>query len=84
MLTVRPDQQTKGLGKKLLRAAEEYAAQQGCNMIYMTVITLRRELIDWYLRRGFSLTDARRPFHSDPSFGIPKTKLELVELEKQL
>ncbi len=85
MLTVSPSQQNKGLGKKLMKAAEEEAGRQHCKSIYMTVISVRKELIDWYIRQGFMPTGDRKPFaFNDPRFGQPKMKLEFVVLEKKL
>ena len=85
MLTVLPSLQGKGLGKKLLKAAEEEAIKQQCKSLFMSVISVRKELIDWYLRMGYRLTGERKPFaFNDPRFGQPKTKLEFVVLEKIL
>lgn len=85
MLTVRPSLQGKGLGKELMKAAEDEALRQRCTAIFMTVISVREELIDWYIRRGYQLTGERKPFaFSDPRFGQPKMKLEFVVLEKRL
>lgn len=85
MLTVSPYQQNKGLGKRLMKAAEEEAVRQQCTAIYMTVISVRKELIDWYTRQGFLPTGDRKPFaFNDPRFGQPKMKLEFVVLEKKL
>ena len=53
MLSVSPTAQAQGIGKKLLNAAEEFARQQGCQSVVMTVISLRYELIDWYERHGY-------------------------------
>src|SRR4051794_39132804 len=47
MLTVAPHLQAQGIGKLLLKAAEEEAAQFDCRSIVMTVITSRHELINW-------------------------------------
>lgn len=83
MLSVMPNTQGKGIGKRLLKEAEVYALEQGCNKIYMTVISVRTELIDWYVRHGYHLTDERKPFKMpDVRFGIPKQELEFVVLEK--
>jgi len=83
MLTVQPDLQGKGLGKKLLKAAEAEAKRQSCSSIFMTVISERKTLIDWYIRHGYSNTGERKPFaFSDPRFGQPKKQLEFVVLEK--
>jgi len=85
MLTVEPSIQGGGIGKKMLSAAEDFGKQQGCRSVYMTVITIREELIDWYKRHGYVDTGERKPFHfNDPRFGQPKQKLEFLVLEKQL
>lgn len=85
MLTVKPNLQGKGIGKKLLNAAEEEAVKQQCASVFMTVISIRKELIDWYVRNGYQLTGERKPFaFNDPRFGQPKMKLEFVVLEKKL
>jgi ribosomal protein S18 acetylase RimI-like enzyme len=85
MLTVAPDIQAQGIGKKLLQAAEEYAQTQQCTAITITVISLRQELINWYERRGYKATGERKPFPSnDPRFGLPKQQLEFIVMEKQL
>jgi ribosomal protein S18 acetylase RimI-like enzyme len=83
MLTVRPHLQGKGIGKDLLKAAEVEAKKQKCKSIFMTVISVRKELIDWYVRHGYTLTGERKPFtFTDPRFGQPKKQLEFVVLEK--
>lgn len=83
MLSVLPHLQGKGIGKKLLKAAEEEAKMQKCNSIFMTVISVRNELIDWYVRHGYINTGEHKPFaFNDPRFGQPKKQLEFVVLEK--
>jgi len=85
MLTVLPSLQGKGLGKKLLKAAEDEAVKRQCTSLFMSVISVRKELIDWYIRMGYRLTGERKPFaFNDPRFGQPKTNLEFVMLEKIL
>jgi N-acetylglutamate synthase-like GNAT family acetyltransferase len=84
MLTVSPYIQAQGIGKEIVKIAEEYATQQGCSSVVMTVITVRHELIKWYERRGYHQTQEKRPFPKDPRFGIPKQPLEFVVMEKQL
>ena len=85
MLTVAPDIQAQGIGKKLLQASEEYAQTQQCTAITITVISLRQELIKWYERRGYKATGERKPFPSnDPRFGLPKQQLEFIVMEKRL
>ena len=83
MLTVLPHLQGKGIGKELLKAAEVEAKKQNCNSIFMTVISVRKELVDWYVRHGYINTGERKPFaFTDPRFGQPKQQLEFVVLEK--
>ena len=84
MLSVSPLIQAKGIGKKLLAAAIEFAREQGCRSIYMTVISIRHELIAWYERHGYKPTGATEPFPYDPRFGEPMIPLEMVVLEKTL
>jgi ribosomal protein S18 acetylase RimI-like enzyme len=85
MLSVNPEGQGKGIGKILLRAAEEHAKKSNCAAIFMTVISIRRELIDWYIRHGYQLTGERKPFVvPDTRWGIPKQQLEFVVLEKKV
>src|SRR5689334_4003599 len=82
-LSVNPNIQNKGIGKKLLHAGEEHARHIGCSRMRMTVIDGRQSLIDWYVRHGYQLTGERKPFVvPDERWGIPKQKLEFVVLEK--
>ena len=85
MLTVSPSMQSKGLGKDMLKAAEAEAKALGCRSIFMTVISVRQELIEWYQRHGYADTGQRKPFVlPDERWGIPKKKLEFMVLEKGL
>lgn len=84
MLSVNPAIQTKGIGKKLMQQAEQYALQNGFRKILMTVISARKELIEWYNRRGYSSTGETLPFPPHTLFGVPKMPLEFVVLEKHL
>lgn len=84
MLSVSPAAQAKGIGKQLLLAAEEYARRVECTSIYMTVISVRHELIAYYERRGYKKTGETQPFPADESFGKPTQFLEMLVLEKYL
>ena len=84
MLTVSPDEQAKGIGKKLLRESEKYAVAHNCSAMTMTVISVRSELIAWYEKNGYYKTGERKPFPTDIRFGIPKQPLEFAVLEKNL
>lgn len=82
MLTVSPTQQANGIGKKLMAAAEEHAKQHNCPRIFMNVISLRQELIEWYERIGYRQTAERKPFPSDTKFGAATLPLEFIIMEK--
>jgi ribosomal protein S18 acetylase RimI-like enzyme len=85
MLSVNPEIQAKGIGKILMQAGEAHARQQHCSKVYMTVVSVRDKLIDWYLRQGYSLTGERKPFAMpDERWGTPKQPLEFVVMEKQM
>ena len=84
MFSVSPAAQGKGIGKKLLAAADEYAKEHNCNSIYMTVITVRHELIAWYEKHGYQRTGKVLPFPVDERYGTPTQPLEMMVLEKQV
>jgi N-acetylglutamate synthase-like GNAT family acetyltransferase len=86
MLTVEPQIQAQGLGKKILQQIETLARAQNMNQIRLTVLPQRRELIEFYERRGFCATGKSEafPMH-DPRYGRPKVaNLELKEYVKVL
>ncbi len=84
MFSVSPHLQGAGIGKQLLKATEEYAVQLGCTAIYMSVISLRTELISWYKRYGYVDTGKRIPFEEDAITGRHLKQLEFMILEKSL
>jgi ribosomal protein S18 acetylase RimI-like enzyme len=84
MFSVSPLLQGAGIGKQLLQAAEEYAGQKGIAVIYMSVISLRTELINWYIRHGYRDTGKRIPFMEDGKSGKHLQPLEFMILEKNL
>jgi ribosomal protein S18 acetylase RimI-like enzyme len=84
MLSVSPALQGRGTGKQLLAAAEEYAEKHHYHTIYMSVISVRTELINWYIRHGYLPTGETQPFPDDPRTGTPTQPLEFIILEKKL
>jgi N-acetylglutamate synthase-like GNAT family acetyltransferase len=84
MLTVNPYKQNTGTGKLLLKHIELFAKEHNSNRIYMTVITVRDELIAWYERHGYVRTGETEPFPTDTKFGIPKQPLQLMVMEKHI
>ena len=84
MLSVVPQLQGAGIGKKLLQAAEEYTLQVHGKTVYMTVISARTELINWYERYGYKDTGERKPFVEDGVSGIHLQPLEFMVMEKKI
>ena len=85
-LTVNPALQNSGLGRMLLKAAEDYASTHGARTMELTVVGIRDTLIAWYARRGYSRTGVVRPFpYGDERFGKPmRDDLEFVVFTKRL
>jgi GNAT superfamily N-acetyltransferase len=87
MLSVRPTQQARGIGRRMVEGAESWAATHwGSRRIRMTVIVQRTELIAWYERRGYQRTGETAPFfYGDERFGMPKRPdLSFIVLDKAL
>lgn len=84
MLSVAPELQTGGIGKKLMQAAEDHGRKLGCAAIQITVISHRKELVAWYERRGFRSTGETQPFAEHPRFGTPRSEIEFQVMEKEL
>ena len=84
MFSVLPLLQGGGIGKKLLQAAEEYGRHLQMKSIYMSVVSLRTELINWYMRHGYADTGERKPFVEDGITGKHLKPLEFMILEKVL
>ena len=85
MLTISPELQNAGLGKKLLQAAENVAQTLNLPKISMTVITIREELIAWYQRNGYSDTGKRESFPAEfNDVVLHHEALEFMILEKKL
>ncbi|KAJ4300585.1 hypothetical protein N0V88_003264 [Collariella sp. IMI 366227] len=63
MFAVTPRRQGGGIGRQVLAYAEDYCRQVwGTEKLEMTVIASRRELLEWYARRGYGRTGESRPF----------------------
>lgn len=86
LLTVAPSLQGQGLGRRLAAAAEAEARAGGIDVVRMTVIHQRTELIAWYGRLGYRDTGRTEPFPADDRrFGMPlRDNLDFVVLEKRI
>lgn len=87
MFVIKPELQAQSLGKRLMAEAERHARDSlSCATMKMLVISIRKELIAWYERRGYRLTGERQAFpYGNERFGIPlREDLEFVVLAKEL
>jgi len=87
LLAVAPAAQGLGVGSALMSFAEDYAQTAwGAELMQMTVISLRSELIAYYQRRNYHPTGRTEPFpYGDERFGIPqRDDLEFAVLVKDL
>lgn len=82
MISVRPNLQAAGIGRKLLEAGDEHARQLGCEAVKISVITTRTELIAWYERRGYAHTGKTMPLVTDKS--VAKEPVTLMVMEKMV
>lgn len=70
MLAVDPDQQSAGIGRVLMQAADDWArTKYGATRMVAEVITGRPELMSWYQRQGYSATGETAPFFG-PEHGV--------------
>jgi len=85
MFALDPSVQGGGLGKQIIAEAERRVNDLwGANVMVMTVINLRTELIAWYERRGYSVTGATMPFPFSETSGETTRNFHLVEMRKRV
>ncbi|WP_328911897.1 MULTISPECIES: GNAT family N-acetyltransferase [unclassified Streptomyces] len=87
MFAVRPTLQGAGLGKIVIAEAERFARDEWkVAEMHMTVISVREDLIAWYVRRGYRRTGEMSPFpYGNERFGLPtRDDLEFELLTKKL
>jgi GNAT superfamily N-acetyltransferase len=53
LLSVNPSRQGTGLGTRLMRAAEEFARENGCRFMDLQIVNVRTELPGFYRRLGY-------------------------------
>jgi ribosomal protein S18 acetylase RimI-like enzyme len=79
MLAVARAAQSRGLGRTLTLAAEDYCRARGCEVMTMSTGEERRQLIAWYERLGYRVTSVE--VSRNPAFNRP---LPIVLMEKPL
>lgn len=83
MLCVQPNLQGGGIGRKILNHIDELAKTKGCKWTRVAVISQRTELVEFYQRRGYTLTGERSEWEME-GVGNPKNEIDCVVLRKQL
>ncbi len=53
-LIVKSEYREKGIGKKLIRKAEEKAKELGCDAIYLSAATFNERAIEFYTRNNYN------------------------------
>ena len=86
LLSVDVNYQSKGIGKILINECERYTKEVlGLSEIRMKVINRRKELVEYYERRGYSSTGELEEFGSKAgTFGEPTEKLVFETFFKKL
>ena len=56
MLSVDPDRQGLGLGKRMVAVAEAMCSAMGCVSMTLRVVNIREDLAPWYRRLGYAET----------------------------
>jgi ribosomal protein S18 acetylase RimI-like enzyme len=70
LLSVDPPRQGTGLGRKLMRAAEDYFRAKNCRGVDLRVISQRTPLPAFYRHLGYAETGTA-PFRSDVRMKVP-------------
>lgn len=85
LFAVRPDFQAGGVGTRLLAAAEDLARTWNCRAMTMLVLSVRSELLAYYIRRGYTDIGQRVPFPPPEGRRVPKQQgLSFLVLVKDL
>jgi predicted N-acetyltransferase YhbS len=70
LLSVDPSRQNSGLGSRLMKEAESFAARAGCKFMDLRIVNLRTENHAFYLRRGY-VEMGTEPFPADLETKLP-------------
>jgi GNAT superfamily N-acetyltransferase len=70
LLAVDPERQHRGLGRRLIDEAEDYARAAGCLAMNIRIVSVRAELPQFYRRLGYAETGTA-PFPEEVKSKIP-------------
>lgn len=87
MFAVEPTLQSRGIGRVILDEIERVVRDDwGLDRLVLVVLSVRIEMIDLYLRRGFVPTGEMHRFpYDEPRYGNPRRDdLELLVMAKDL
>lgn len=82
MLAVDPEHQKSGLGRRMMEAAEDHFRTHGCDILEITVLSLRPELLPIYRRFGFVETGTEAFHYPHPL--APGLDCHCIVMEKPL
>lgn len=80
LLSVNPNQQTRGTGSLLLSEAEDFCRNQGCNFMDILIVNQRKELFGFYEKRGY-VENGTTPFPPEAQTKLP---CHFINMTKQL
>lgn len=87
MFAVEPARQSRGIGSAILDEIERVVRDDwGLGRLVLVVLSVRTEMIELYLRRGFVPTGEMHRFpYDEPRYGNPRRDdLELLAMAKSL
>jgi GNAT superfamily N-acetyltransferase len=79
MLSVSPERQGQGLGRRLVALAEAWCAAMGCATLQLQVVNVRTELEAWYRSLGYRAVGIAPYEHR-----VAKRPCHFVRMEKRL
>ncbi len=80
LLSVAPEVQGAGVGRRLVGVAEALCQAEGCNAMDLQVVNLRTELPPWYRSLGYEEAGTA-PFPNSPP---PKQPCHFIRMTKEL
>jgi predicted N-acetyltransferase YhbS len=80
LLSVEPDHQRSGLGRRMIAAAEEFCRDAGCRFMDLRIVNLREELPAYYTKLGYAETGTS----AFPAEVETKLPCHFIEMTKNL